>query len=136
MRRIRRSRVPSRDSTPDHGVLLEKFTDGRRRPALRRGHRGQIDRRYLLPPLAKLLAIDAAEEQAVAQARIDGGERKRAGTTAETLDGCGPHTGTGGRPPAGPSGDPAVQPAVAPFRDFHRRNGLNPAGGVLRRKKT
>ena len=122
------TRATRRPTIPDCGPLLERF-DGKARPALARGHRGGIDPRCRLPPLAKLLAIDAAEEQAVAQARIDGGERKRAGTTAETLDGCGPHTGTGGRPPAGPSGDPAVQPAVAPFRDFHRRNGLNPAGG-------
>jgi len=115
---------------------LREFTARQQRRTGRPVRRGQINPACLLPPLAELLAIDAAAEQAVAQARIDGGERKRAGTTAETLDGCGPHTGTGGRPPAGPSGDPAVQPAVAPFRDFHRRNGLNPAGGVLRRKKT
>ena len=104
-------RQTRRPPIPDCGPLLETF-DGKSRPALSRGHRGQIDRRCMLPPLAELLAIDAAAEQAVAQARIDGGERKRAGTTAETLDGCGPHTGTGGRPPAVPSGDPAMQPAV------------------------
>jgi len=84
------------DMTTQEERLLDfarRQTRAAARPVKRRG---TIDPRCRLPPLAKLLAIDAAEEQAVAQARIDGGERKRAGTTAETLDGCGQGAGTGG----------------------------------------
>lgn len=51
----------------DHGVLLTKFKDGRERPALRRGHRGQIDPACRLPTLDELLRIDRAAEQAVAR---------------------------------------------------------------------
>ena len=93
MRRIRRSRVPSRDSTPDHGVLLEKFTDGRRRPALRRGHRGQMDPAVMLPTLERLMEIDRQAELAVSATTIDGDARNRGDATAETLDASGPQEG-------------------------------------------
>jgi len=89
------TRATRRPTIPDCGPLLERF-DGKARPALARGHRGGIDPRCRLPPLAKLLAIDAAEEQAVAQAGASVGERNRGDATGETLGGCGPHTGTGG----------------------------------------
>ena len=67
------TRATRRPTIPDCGPLLERF-DGKARPALARGHRGGIDPRCRLPPLAKLLAIDAAEEQAVAQAGASVGD--------------------------------------------------------------
>lgn len=75
MRQTRRSRIP------DCGPLLEKFGDGKRRPALRRGHRGGIDPRYLLPDLETLLRIDAAAERAVAGAGVAAGEGGAAAVT-------------------------------------------------------
>lgn len=51
----------------DYGQLLEKFTDGRRRPALSRGRRGTIDPAVLLPPLAELLEIDRQAEAEAAR---------------------------------------------------------------------
>lgn len=61
---------------PDYGVLFDKFGDGRRRPALRRGRRCeyQIPPDCRLPTLARLLEIDSQAEAAaqVAQQRERG----------------------------------------------------------------
>lgn len=68
---------------PDQARLLEQFGDGRRRPALRRGGRGQIDATCMLPSLERLLRIDRAAELAVSRTTIDGDARAAAGSTAE-----------------------------------------------------
>ena len=89
--------------------------------------RGQINPACLLPPLAKLLAIDAAEEQAVAQAGASVGDASGPVRLPRPWTAAGKERARGGRP--GPWTDPRMQPAGRPLRSFHIRTALIPAGG-------
>lgn len=113
MRQTRRSPIQ------DHGVLLEKFTDGRRRPKLRRGHRGGIDPRCRLPSLERLLQIDREAEAAVAAGRA--------------VAGAGVATG---EPRVGPSGARDLHGQTVPLRDVFTRGGKNPVAAASMEKKT
>jgi len=68
---------------------LREFTARQHQRTRRPVRRGAIDPSVMLPPLDKLLAIDAAAELAVSATRIDGDARTAAGTTVDTCSGCG-----------------------------------------------
>lgn len=79
---------------------LRDFAQRQRQRTARPVRRGGIDPACRLPTLARLLEIDRAAEQAVAQAGRPVGERNAGDSTAETLDGYGAADGHGaGRPP-------------------------------------